>query len=579
MQIHRLSDDVIDKIAAGEVVERPAHMVKELLENSLDALATHITVEIENGGRNVCVIDDGQGIAKEQLNPALGRHCTSKIQNFDDLWHLNSYGFRGEALATISSVSELTIGSRKSKDTQGFGLTSSFGRLGHVEPIALNSGTRVTVKNLFENVPARLKFMKSASAEVSQIRLVIQALALCHPRVEFTLKVEGKLDFVFPITNSLKLRAEQVLDMPVLFESSGSYGSYQCHALFSSPENVRGNTRGIWLFVQGRWIQDRGLQAAVLDAYRGLLMHGEYPVVAVFLTCDSQEVDVNVHPTKSQVRFRDSKSAFRAVHQTIRSGVEKTPWNMNSTYEPTNTQGDKALSDNIEVVYEPFNSENIIMTPQVEYLASPTQQMSLQQMETGSKEWTRLQLLGQARATYLLTESDNAFVFIDQHAAHERVLYERILQSWNAQPEDIQTFLLPLSISLREEQVEALLSLRGEFAKIGIELDQGGIDSVIVRMAPNWLSETALVKTLEKTAEELLNLGGSFALEKIRRDIAASLACHSAVRAGQVLGASEMSNLLEQMEEFAFSSYCPHGRPVSVEIPWSKLERDFGRIV
>ncbi len=578
MEIKALPEDVINKIAAGEVVEKPAHMVKELLENSLDAGASNIQIEVEDGGRNVRISDNGIGISSQQLMTALERHTTSKIRIFDDLSSLNSFGFRGEALATIGSVSRLEITSRPEKQKEGFGLKSEFGKKSKPIPSPVNPGTTVTVQELFANVPARLKFLKSPTSEVAQIRNIVQAVALSHPEIEFTFKVNRQLDRHYPKAKSNLERAKQVLEVENLFSNQTELGSFRCEVLFGSPDLVKGNSKGIWIFVQNRFVQDRGLQAAVLDAYRSLLMHGEYPIVVVNLKCEPSEVDVNVHPTKSQVRFRDSRQAFQCVHRALRFGLETAPWNQNFSprYLPEEPAIPLSFSakefDTIQVKQKVSSGSQ-----SYESVTSPT--LAESRNESRNKSWGSYHLIGQVHSTYLVTQTDNALVLIDQHAAHERIYFERLMRSFKSGANDIQNYLLPLSINLPAPQVENLLSLHNDFLKLGIDIDQGGVDSIVVRAAPAWISESALEKTIIKAADEMTERGGTFALEKKLADVCASLACHSAIRAGQTLSIEEMQSLTQQMEEFAFSSYCPHGRPVAVEIPWTKLERDFGRIV
>ncbi len=608
MSIQRLDSEVINQIAAGEVVERPSHLVKELVENSLDAGSTQIEVEYDQGGRHVRVTDNGSGIKKEDLALALARHATSKISKADDLWNLHSFGFRGEALASIAAVSRVELVSRIAGE-QAHKVSAEFGAQTEVQPSGGNQGTTITIRDLFENVPARLKFLKSESAEHSQIKNVLKALALIHPNVEFRLRSGGKAVGVFQRTESWPQRASQVLEQSELFESKNEFSGIKVEAVFASPENVSGQTRNIWVFVQNRWVQDRSLQAAILDAYRGLLMHGEYPIVAVKVTAPTDEIDVNIHPTKSQVKFRDAQSAFRAVHRCIREGLEKAPWvigkaegiasaarnasvenamqsyleNQQSNFashEPAfvRTQfksredfNANSPSDLVSAVtnmpsYAPFvRQANPVMTP------SPS--------GDDSKYWSNLHVVGQAALTYIVTQTPDRIVFVDQHAAHERVAFERLMKAWRDSKIEAQDFLIPLTINLSGEQVEALLTLKDDLARTGIIIDALGPEAIAIRSGPTLISETALIRSLQKLAQEVSERGGSYAFEKKISDLFATMACHSVVRAGQSMSADQMRSLLSQMDEFPLSSFCPHGRPVSVEYPIYQLEKDFGRIV
>lgn len=567
--ISRLSDEVVNQIAAGEVVERPASLIKELIENSLDAQADKIEIQIDNEGRDISVTDNGRGIAREDMQPALSRYCTSKIKNSSDLWQLNSYGFRGEALASIASVSQLSLISRQVQEALGNIVTSDFGKLSDIQQQSSQLGTTVTVKNLFENVPARLKFLKTGSHEINQIRQTVRALSLVTPQVEYKVKVSQKLVDYYAKASHLLERAGQVFEKNPVFENFGEYQDFKVQVAYCGPKMVAGSSRQIWFFVQNRWVSDRGLQAAVMDAYRSLLMHGEYPIVSVYLTCDPQSVDVNVHPTKSQIKFRDSSSAFKAVNRTLREGLEKAPW-LESFKNPVHTLPDVPLA--------PMSFDlpelNAYIAPQKIHLP-----------ETGPNRvipknnyWSNLNVIGQSHLTYIVAENDNHFLLVDQHAAHERVAYEKLMRGYLNGKLEIQDFLFPITVNLGADGVERILSQKEVLLRFGIDVDAGGADTIFIRSAPVIINESALELTLKKMSDEMEQKGGSFAVEKVISDICASLACHSVVRAGHALTLAEMRALLQDMDEFSFSSFCPHGRPVSIEIPFSKIERDFGRI-
>ncbi len=608
MLIKRLDSEVINQIAAGEVVERPSHLVKEIVENSLDAGSTQIEVEYDQGGRHVRVTDNGSGINQADLALALARHATSKISKADDLWNLHSFGFRGEALASIAAVSRVEIVSRVA-GAQAFKVSAEFGTQTEVEPSGGNQGTTITIRDLFENVPARLKFLKSESAEHSQIKNVLKALALIHPNVEFRLRSGDKAVGVFQRTESWAQRASQVLEQSELFESKNEFSGIKVEAVFASPENVSGQTRNIWVFVQNRWVQDRSLQAAILDAYRSLLMHGEYPIVAVRVTAPTDEIDVNIHPTKSQVKFRDAQAAFRAVHRCLREGLEKAPWiigkaeGLASAARSASVQN--AMQSYLETQQANFgSSEPAFVRTQFKgredfNVSSPSDIVSAaagipsyadfvrhanpimtpSPSENDAKYWANLHVIGQAQLTYIVTQTDDRIVFVDQHAAHERVAFERLMKAWRDSKIEAQDFLIPITINLSGDQAEALLTLKDDLARAGIIIDALGPEAIAIRSGPTLITETALVRSLQKLAQEVSERGGSYAFEKKISDLFATMACHSVVRAGQSMSADQMRALLSQMDEFPLSSFCPHGRPVSVEYPIYQLEKDFGRIV
>jgi DNA mismatch repair protein MutL len=680
-RIQILSSDVIDQIAAGEVVERPAHLVKELVENSIDAGATSIEVEYDQGGRRVRVTDNGSGIAPDDLPRAIARHGTSKISQAADLWALSSFGFRGEALASIGAVSRLSLQSRTAEASSATVLVCEHGRVAPPAVVGGNKGTTVLVEELFANVPARLKFLKSEAGESAQIKATLRALALANESIEFRIRTGGKVVESWPARKTLNERAQELLGALKLYAASGDYENAHAEIAFASPHDVGGNARGIQIFVQGRWVQDRSLQSAVIDAYRGLLMHGEFPIAIVRLTIAPEDVDVNIHPTKSAVKFRDPQIAFRAVNRTLRAALEQAPWlahraevaaaqdgvtgriesgeanshpdrfgdaasvaarmqaardagrrastaaseetrpgtrpetptkkmsiaDLTRPYQAamsddavgegakfSNGADSRASTDSESSTREslataPLNSVGRFDSPEFDTIQFK-QKSDLHpttETEAGTPDsqpnkvgaWSRLQVLGQANLTYILAQDANRLVMIDQHAAHERVTYEKLMKAWLGGQAESQPLLIPITIELEPDGAEALMSIAGELEKLGLQIDQNGPQSIALRSLPLTIKETSLTKALKELASEISEKGGGFALEKKISDLCATMACHSVVRAGQALSHDQMRKLLQQMDEFPLSSFCPHGRPVSVDYPYSKLERDFGRTV
>lgn len=623
MDIHILAPEVIDQIAAGEVVERPAHLIKELVENAMDAGADEIEVQVEQGGRWVKVRDNGKGMGRDDLPLSVARHATSKIQNSTDLWSLNSYGFRGEALASISAVSRTTIISRK-KDESGYQMVTEFGASKDVTEVGAEPGTTVLVEDLFSNVPARLKFLKSDSAEVTQIKNVLKALALSYPHVDLRVRANGKLVYFWQKTDSLKERAEQILEKSPMYFGEAEVDGVKAQVCVCPPNVTTGNSRQIWMFAQKRWVNDRSLQAAIMDGFRSLLMHGEFPYAVAWVECDPEEIDVNIHPTKSQVKFLKANNAFRAVNRAVRGVLETAPWvkdalkssgatsadytirrepvpskpeeNLrfeDSTFEKTqfNTKSFDNDASNVSVIesLESFASNNSVKYKDDNELDRYLEDESsgdetvipvqANASETPEGQWGRLQILGQADLTYIVAQNDSSLFLVDQHAAHERVAYESLMAAWTGGKVEVQNYLVPLIVDMEAEQVEALMTQVQEVEKLGVSMEQTGPDSVAINAAPTILKEKSLLPALKKLADEMLDKGGSFALEKVIGDICATLACHSVVRAGQALSVEEMKALLQQMDDFPMSSFCPHGRPVYVEYPFTKVEKDFGRIV
>lgn len=593
-RIKRLSSDVVNQIAAGEVVERPAQLIKELVENSIDAGATQIDIDIQDGGRFVQVSDNGRGIHPDDLGLALDRHATSKIEMGSDLWQLASYGFRGEALSSIASISRMTLTSRSAGFEQAAQITSTFGSLSEVTTVGHTVGTTLRIEELFANVPARLKFMKSVAAETSSIKTTLKALSLSQPTVQFRLRQEGRLLF-FSAANSNPLeKVKQVLEETSLFFLEAQEGNYHLQLVFGSPEVNFGTTKNLYFFVQNRWVQDRSLQAAILQAYRGLLMQQSFPLAVAWITLPPNQVDVNIHPNKSQVKFQDPTKIFQLLYHNLRRKLEQAPWRSQSRelpeipFQEAREKANENLQSDNWVLGEPKRSYSSEVKPiqrEVQPKPEPPPQ-SMKLPETPRLEdpkqssyWANLQIVGQVHLTYIVAQSEKSLVLIDQHAAHERIVYERFMQNWrnNEQRRLSQLLLIPLELVFENDLVEALISQKDHLYAMGIEIDQRGQDSLVVRSIPPEIKENAIAKSLELFGQQINKMGKSFSIEIQIENFAASLACHSVVRAGQLLQRAEMASLLQQMDSYPLSSYCPHGRPVSIELSWPQLERDFGR--
>jgi DNA mismatch repair protein MutL len=591
--IEVLSSEIVNQIAAGEVVERPSHLVKELIENSLDAGSDQILVEVSEGGRNLRVVDNGSGILSAELTVALQRHATSKIRKTDDLWNLSTFGFRGEALASAAAVSKMTLKSFEKSEKKPSQIQSQFGAVSAVKPSSQSVGTEIKIEDLFENVPARLKFLKSETSEIGQIKSVVKALALANPAVEFKLISNGDLQLFYGKKATHLERAKDVLEKKNIFEASGKYGHFSCKVAFSSPHEVAKTSRQIWIFAQNRWIQDRALQAAVMDAYRSLLMHGEFPFTVVWLECTPSEIDVNIHPTKSQIKFQDASSAFKVVQSTLRNALEKAPWLgdgqlRNANSESVSPAYAPVYSENLRFADHSFNQtqfKNKSYNPGMNDIAAlSVNNIVIEQPEnkthaaTHGGYWSSLQVIGQAHLTYIVCQKEDRLVFVDQHAAHERVVYESLMQSWKEKKFEIQNYLFPLAIDLSEDKIEALIKNQAAITELGFEIEQLGPEAIGVKSAPALIKEAGLPLVFDKMASDFLINGGSFAIEKKVSDLFATMACHSVVRAGQSLSIAEMRELLNSMDRFTLSSFCPHGRPVSVEKTFNELEKLFGRI-
>ena len=608
-KIHQLDSSVVDQIAAGEVVERPAGLVKELIENSLDAGAKMIEVQFSNGGLFVCVKDDGCGIEPKELSLALCRHATSKISKAGDLFSIQSYGFRGEALASIASISCLTLISKTKNLDTAYRLKSEFGKTMKLEKLNSTQGTTVIVDRIFQNVSARLRFLKSESVETLAVKNVIVSQALSRPDVGFRVIHKGRLLSYWPKADSAVKRAEMVLSMSPLYCHVHTDADYSVEAVLSAPNSTARTSKKMWFFVNGRAVEDKTLYGALMSAHRNLLMHGEYPIAVLYLKIPPVEVDVNIHPTKTQVRFRNQSKVFKFVQNGVRSLLEKGPWltHLAPSYQElikegkNNPRQKKPVFEHQEKLNLKPESNKSFFAPKENVfsgkpsLAPPalkssagagggvsSQDSSAQSFNTLRQEkrtFSSLKVLAQAKKTYIVTQSESSLVFVDQHAAHERILFEKLMSFFKKGGAEPQKYLTPMKIKMDPAEVSAVMSARSSFKTLGIEIKSTPLDEVLVFSSPSFIKESVIERALKQWAEEYIERGESFTAEKIVSDISASMACHSAIRAGQVLSLKEMESLLEQMEEFSFSSFCPHGRPVFVEYPFSRLERDFGRVV
>jgi len=576
MAIEILKPEVIDQIAAGEVLERPSNLLKELIENSLDAGADDIEVSFDNGGRSVSVIDNGSGMGKADLELCLLRHATSKIVKSSDLFALASYGFRGEALASIAGVGDVTIVSRTGNEREGHRITCQFGSASQPVAVAAKKGTQIHVRELFANVPARLEFLKSEAAEHGNIKQLLKAMALARPEVAFRALNKNELVLHWDRARTFTDRAREVLQNKNLVEAKGEVAGIRVEAAVGSPRETQAVNRNLWFFVQGRWVQDRSLAAAVMEAYRNLLMHGEFPMAAVKIELAPGDVDVNVHPTKSAVKFKNPSAVFRAVSSVIRTALEKAPW-LDS-------------APKAEVTFaEPEQKSYTFEAPEFQQVQYSTKSFPLAEVREAIQQayvpepvmkfaWGDLQVVGQVNLTYVVAQSADSFYLVDQHAAHERVVFERLMQSFHSGKMDVQSLLLPLAVDLSEAEAEALVGEAKTFEKLGLQLERLGPQSIAVQTLPSLIQESAVVEALKKAAHELTHNSGPGAVERRVADLFATMACHSVVRAGQALSMEQMQQLLKQMDEFPLSGFCPHGRPVFVQRRFQDIEREFGRI-
>jgi len=573
MAIRLLDENTINKIAAGEVIERPASVLKELLENAADSGATRIEVDFARGGKSLIMVsDNGSGISEEDLKLAILRHATSKIQSFEDLVGLQTAGFRGEALASIAAVSELQITSATEGEQTGHTLIAKGGVWSSEAPLpaAPLKGTTVEVRDLFFNVPARQKFLKSESGETSAFKRVFKAFALGHPSTELLLRQDGKLLLHYGRQTFLQ-RSVQVLGLKEADTIATSHEELGIQGFFTLalPKLNAATAQNIWILVDGRPITDKTIQAALIEGYRGVLMHQQFPQAVIDLRLEPGMMDFNVHPAKTQVRFQNPSDVFRFVSRAIHRAFERdlAPKSHQQMEDATAATQSLLLAD---------ASTQYRVKPSFSELQIPVVEEAL----TKKANWT-YQVIGQFANTYLVCQNQRGLILIDQHAAHERILFERLKRQFASQTIPVQPSLMTEIIELEKEAVETLTVPKNaaELQKLGFDLEPMSQDSVALRSRPLFLVDQPIKPLLEKLAEEFFERGSMGVLQDKLDHVFATMACHGAIRAGRTLNQEEMENLLEQMDEFAFSSFCPHGRPVHFQMTLTEIEKEFKRIL
>ncbi len=588
--IRRLPDVLVNQIAAGEVIERPAACLKELVENALDAGATTITVTLENGGQSrILVEDDGHGMTPESLRLAVERHATSKLPT-GSLDAINSFGFRGEALPSIGAVSRLTITSRAVGAAQAYAITVEGGQVSAVKPAALTRGTRIEVRDLLYAVPARLKFLKQPRTEHDHALDMLQRLALARPDVSFTLIEEGRRglrvnaapEFVGENASAERVAAIFGSDMaanmkPVAFHREG----VAVTGFAGLPTANRPTVDYIYLFVNGRPIRDRQLLGALKGAYADTLPTGRQPIACLFLDVPSDALDVNVHPAKAEVRFRD----LQLVKSVMIVGVRQMLASENVTADRSlNTEILQRLEQSVsqqltQSFFTPqlHSQAQALHAPQTVNLAQPQARM-VGQTETAELNSHPLgAAVAQLHLTYIVAETADSVILVDQHAAHERLTMERLKAQLHERTPQSQRLLLPEVIELDPAGAARLAARSEELATLGLELESFGDGAILVRATPAILGQPDLRALITDLAASLSEMDAGAALKEKIDDICATLACHNSVRAGRPLDATEMNALLRQMEATPFSGQCNHGRPTFIALSRADLEKLFAR--
>ena len=606
--IRLLPEQLINQIAAGEVVERPASALKELVENAIDAGGSRIDITLEEGGlAGLRVSDNGCGMSDADMALAVTRHATSKLAD-DDLLAISHFGFRGEALPSIASVAVLAMTSRIKGAEHGWQLAVSHGKLGEIQPAASDIGTQIEISDLFGSIPARLKFLKTRKTEAAQCLDVVKRLAMACPAIAFHLRDTGKnlLSLAAQPDNETGRQARLAALIGTGFakeavQIDATRQEVHLHGLAGLPTMNRPTTGQIYLFVNNRPVRDRQILGAVRAGYQDMLPRGRQPIAALFIDLPSSEVDVNVHPAKAEVRFRDSakvrglivgalSAALReAAIQATREGGEEALRQFSPSLMPGISGGESAAG------YSGYSGRPASV-PGRQYArqfqspvssaasgllneASPQARYEAPEAEEGQA--LSAYPLGAARAqlhkTYILAETADGVCLIDQHAAHERLVMEKMKEQHLAGKIISQALLIPEIVELPADQIEALLQLESPLQRLGLYIEGFGEGAVMVREIPALLSDAAIKPLIADVAEELVMLGGSSALEDKLGHILATMSCHNSVRAGRSLNQSEMNALLRQMEVTPAAGQCNHGRPTYVSLSLAELEKLFGR--
>lgn len=585
MSIHLLPEEVASQIAAGEVVERPASVVKELIENALDAQARQIVIHIEGAGKQLIeVSDDGLGIPRGELSLAISRHATSKLNRAEDLFRITTLGFRGEALASIGSVSHMTITSRSADADVAARIHVDAGRSGKVESVGAPQGTTVRVEDLFYNVPARLKFLKQDNTERRQIDTLVTRYALAFPKVRFQLFQDGRPSLMTSGNGERRevLAALYGVDIARnMLEVLSSHESISITGFISPIAVTRSNRREITFYVNGRPVQDNTLTTALIQAYHTLLMVGRYPIAVIFLEIPPEMVDVNVHPTKAEVRFREPDRLFSAVRNAVRRSLlahNPVP-ELNRSPYLQQLEGDagarvegwlwRGTTDDAPMPSQVGTEiPGEVVVQQAELTASPT-------------KVPLLRLVGQVAATFLVAEGPDGLYLIDQHAAHERVLFEKMVKQYQAAVQRgagiaTQVLLSPVTVTFLPSQVRLVAEQIPILGKLGFSVEEFGGNTFLVRSIPQILSGMEPASALRVLVDEFEE--DETPLQKeLEAQIIARICKRAAVKSGQTLSPEEQKALLNDLEACASPRTCPHGRPTMIHLSVDLLQRQFGR--
>jgi DNA mismatch repair protein MutL len=596
-QIRILPEQLCNQIAAGEVVERPASVVKELVENALDAYASKIVVEIEAGGKRLIrITDNGCGMDREDAFLCLERHATSKLRSEADLFHLQTLGFRGEALPSIAAISRLRLRTRTADSLEGWEIQIDGGTVRHAEATGMPVGTLIEVRNLFFNTPARRKFLRRDETEAGHISDMITKLALACPQVQFQLVNNGRRQIDLNRQKNLAERVAGLLGRSVLKDLlpvEGALGGMRLHGLISQPSLNRSATGSQFTFINGRYIRDRLVQHALREGYRHLLMKGRHPIVVLFLEMAPEQVDVNVHPTKHEVRFRDQSVVHDFIVQTLQNTLrsddpqlpapafvkpcstipDKEVWS--SPPPPLNTA--EPVIAQATAVGEGRGNYSAIQQQEVNDGFDSPDLLSVDPLNKSVGYYASLRVIGQFCDSYILCQDEQNLLLIDQHAAHERIGFETLRGQYRDHGVERQGLLFPLILDFDHREVATLKEHQAELQHFGFELECFGGNSFVLKGIPQMLGDAEAEKLIRDVVAELISFGSSSLVEERIEQLLVLMACHRVIRANQQLSRSEIDYLLRDLDQVDFSGHCPHGRPVVQRLSLVEIERMFKR--
>jgi DNA mismatch repair protein MutL len=586
IKVRILSDDIANRIAAGEVVERPASVVKELMENSIDAGARKIAVDVEEGGRRLIrVTDDGEGMSPEDALACFGRHATSKLYQPDDLFSIKTLGFRGEALPSIASVSRLNL-ETQADGSPGTAVEIAAGKLLSTREQAFPRGTQITVEDLFFNVPARRKFLRSESYELSQITTYCTHYALAFPEIHFVLKSAGFEIMAAPSAGGFRDRIFQIfgsdlLDQLVEYKKDYGRSGVKIHLFTSRPHIQKYNRNSMFFFINRRLVRDKIILHAISEAYRNILPSGTFPVVILFVTIPFEDVDVNVHPAKTEVRFKHQSFIHDAIRDSILSGLtqDKTIVPMANggavaaspfaAPAPQPRMPDSWRSDD-PIARGPFEIPQSLILPAAEEVPLP----SYPEFDMVKSE---VRALGQLRDSFIVATDSTGLIVIDQHVAHERVLFEIYLRQKLAGKLETQRLLMPIVVQLPPRQLVILDSIIPELAKNGFDVEPFGPKTIAIKTAPAILKPAAVEKLLIELLDGLERETQVMNIETLKKKIAATVSCHAAIKINTPLDETKMRWLVGELMKTDVPTVCPHGRPIILRYDLREIQKAFKR--